>query len=205
MGVNASRQRAVREDSLRNHQRLLDAALELFDTRGIEVPLREICERADVSQAGLFRHFVNRDQLIIEVYDRAARILSERVIAALVNVREGSAEERLDTLLNTIFEAMVEHPSYGQLAGHGVHLYPDRVTDPILVKELASLTNDAQAEGVLASDITEIDLVNTAVLTSGISLHSTSTRAASRVITILRRGLSPQAETIAAMTEPPPP
>lgn len=190
----------MREDHLRNHQKLIDAALELFDTQGLDVALREIGECAGVSQAGVFRHFSNRDQLIIEVYDQAAAALSDRVTDALTRARDAPAEHRLDLLLTTIVDAVIEHPSYGQLSARGVRLYPDRQTDPALLRELASLIADAQDAGLLASDITGFELVNASVLVAGMMTPgSASTIMGRRVMTVFRRGLTPHAQALVPM------
>ncbi|MBP2436877.1 TetR/AcrR family transcriptional regulator [Microbacterium amylolyticum] len=204
--ATGARQRAVREDHIRNHAKLLDAALELFDARGLDVPLREIGAHAGVSNAGVFRHFANRDQLIVEVYERAATALSDRVVAALVNARDESAQERLDTLLNTVVTGMLERPCYGQLAARGIRLRPDSVPDPALVAELGSVIAAGQNAGLLAPDISGTDLVSVArlaagTLTSGPTPAEQAATAAlrKRMMTIVRRGLAPHAQDVAAM------
>ncbi len=167
------------------------------------MPLREIGQRAGMSQAGVFRHFANREQLIIEVYDRAATALSDRVRDSLQRVRNAQPAERLDTLITTIVDAVVEHPSYGQLAVHGVRLYPDRITDPVVVRELTAVIGDAKNADLLASDITAVDLVNSAVFAAVMmNTHPSATSNARRVFTILRRGLSPRVQGILPMPNP---
>lgn len=188
------RQRAVREDHIRNHENLLNAALSLFDKRGIEVPLREIAEHASISQASMFRHFAGRDQLIVELYDRASTDLSNRLITAMTAARDEGAARRLDALFTTVVDTVTEHPSYGRLAAQGATLNPDRATDPALVEELARLITDAQDAGLLASDITGFDLVIAPMLVGGMLTHSPGAAVmVPRMITILRRGLTPEA------------
>lgn len=187
------RQRAVREDHLRNHERLLEAALELFDQRGIEVALREVAEHAGVGQASMFRHFANRDQLIIELYDRASTDLSQRLINTLTTTRDQPQEDRLDALFTTVVDTVTEHPSYGRLAAKGAELNPDRATDPTLTRELAQLIADSQQSGLLAPDVTGFDLVITPMLVGGMLTHSPNAALmVPRIMTILRRGLAPE-------------
>src|SRR5687768_1592430 len=57
----------MRADALRNRDRLMAAATELFAERGLDVPLDEIARRAQVSIGTLYNHFPNRGALLDEV------------------------------------------------------------------------------------------------------------------------------------------
>jgi AcrR family transcriptional regulator len=63
------RMRAVRKDVQRNRQRLVHAAREAFDERGPETSLEEIARRAGVGPTTLYRHFPDKDDLVIAVLD----------------------------------------------------------------------------------------------------------------------------------------
>lgn len=54
----------MRADALRNRDRLLTAATELFAERGVDVPLDEVARRAQVSIGTLYNHFPNRGALL---------------------------------------------------------------------------------------------------------------------------------------------
>lgn len=54
----------MRADALRNRDRLMTAATELFAERGVDVPLDEIARRAQVSIGTLYNHFPNRGALL---------------------------------------------------------------------------------------------------------------------------------------------
>lgn len=54
----------MRADALRNRDRLMAAATELFAERGVDVPLDEIARRAQVSIGTLYNHFPNRGALL---------------------------------------------------------------------------------------------------------------------------------------------
>ncbi|MGV0744699.1 TetR/AcrR family transcriptional regulator [Mycolicibacterium sp. XJ870] len=65
----------MRADAVRNRDRLLAAAAELFGERGVDVPLEEIARRAGVSIGTLYNHFPNRGALLDAVLpDRLAEI-----------------------------------------------------------------------------------------------------------------------------------
>ena len=54
----------MRADALRNRDRLVTAAAELFAERGVDVPLDEVARRAGVSIGTLYNHFPNRGALL---------------------------------------------------------------------------------------------------------------------------------------------
>ena len=56
--------RPLRADAVRNRQRILDAAAELFAERGLHVSLDEVAERAGVGVGTVYRRFPDRDALI---------------------------------------------------------------------------------------------------------------------------------------------
>ncbi|MGW3510451.1 TetR/AcrR family transcriptional regulator [Streptomyces sp. NPDC000994] len=97
-----------RADALRNRERIVTAAREMFVEHGPEVPLDEIARRAGVGNATLYRNFPDRDALVREVVcsvmDRTARA-AERALAetgdafdALEHFVHASADERISAL-----------------------------------------------------------------------------------------------------------
>lgn len=68
----------MRADAQRNAEKLRAAAAELFQERGLQVPLKEIARRAGVSHGTLYNLFGSREALIDEVVtDLAADRLEE--------------------------------------------------------------------------------------------------------------------------------
>lgn len=65
--MNKSSERA---DARRNRERLLDAARHLFAERGIDVDVREICERSSVGVATLYRNFATKEELIAAIIEQ---------------------------------------------------------------------------------------------------------------------------------------
>ena len=66
----SSRERHVRADAQRNIDSLLQAALEVFATSGVDAPVREIAEKAGVGIGTVYRHFPQRADLIAAVFRR---------------------------------------------------------------------------------------------------------------------------------------
>ncbi|MEU6680229.1 helix-turn-helix domain-containing protein [Streptomyces sp. NPDC046925] len=74
----------MRADAQRNAEKLRAAAAELFQERGLHVPLKEIARRAGVSHGTLYNLFGTREALIDEVVaDRASRLLDQAAEQAL--------------------------------------------------------------------------------------------------------------------------
>jgi AcrR family transcriptional regulator len=66
-----------RSDAVANRAALLDAARRLYSKRGLAVPYEEIAREAGVGRATLYRHFPDRDQLLVAVLDRLVEELEE--------------------------------------------------------------------------------------------------------------------------------
>lgn len=187
----------MREDHARNHERLLEAALELFDEQGFEVSLRQVAERSGVSQAGLFRHFSGREQLILEAYEYAAHQLTVVALASLTKTENEPVARQLDSLLEQLTTQAAKHSSYAQLAAFGMRLNPSRPVDPDLALRLGVLMSDAKAVGLIADDVTGFDIVNSTVVAAGLLSGPAPTAVMGRrMLAILRRGFSPESQEV---------
>ncbi|MFI0964091.1 TetR/AcrR family transcriptional regulator [Streptomyces sp. NPDC021080] len=82
-----------RADALRNRERIVAAAREMFVEFGAEVPFDEIARRAGVGNATVYRNFPDRDALAREVVCSVMDRTSEWVEAALA--ADGDAFEAL--------------------------------------------------------------------------------------------------------------
>ncbi|HEX7081603.1 MAG TPA: TetR/AcrR family transcriptional regulator [Gammaproteobacteria bacterium] len=75
----------MRADARRNAQALVEAAMKVFATSGVEAPSREIAEKAGVGVGTLYRHFPQRSDLVVAVFrnevdacaDAAAKLAAE--------------------------------------------------------------------------------------------------------------------------------
>ncbi|MGW3248126.1 TetR/AcrR family transcriptional regulator [Streptomyces sp. NPDC001070] len=57
-------ERGLRADALRNRQRIVEAARQIFEERGLDAPLDEVAERAGVGAGTLYRRFPSREELV---------------------------------------------------------------------------------------------------------------------------------------------
>ncbi|RPF34167.1 TetR family transcriptional regulator [Streptomyces sp. TLI_185] len=88
-----------RADALRNRERIVAAAREMFTEFGPEVPLDEIARRAGVGNATVYRNFPDRDALVREVVCSVMDRTSEAAEHALAET--GDAFEALERFVHT--------------------------------------------------------------------------------------------------------
>ncbi|MFI6286076.1 TetR/AcrR family transcriptional regulator [Streptomyces sp. NPDC051018] len=110
-----------RADALRNRERIVSAAREMFVQFGPDVPFDEIARRAGVGNATLYRHFPDRPSLTHEVVvsvlsrtcDQVERAMAEEAdsFAAVRRFVHGAADERTGALCPMIAGSFDEdHP-----------------------------------------------------------------------------------------------
>jgi AcrR family transcriptional regulator len=88
-----------RADALRNRERIVSAAREMFTEFGPDVPLDEIARRAGVGNATVYRNFPDRDALVREVVCSVMDRTSEAGERALAET--GDAFEALERFVHT--------------------------------------------------------------------------------------------------------
>ncbi|MCM1974188.1 MULTISPECIES: TetR/AcrR family transcriptional regulator [unclassified Streptomyces] len=88
-----------RADALRNRERIVTAARDMFVEHGPDVPLDEIARRAGVGNATVYRNFPDRDALVREV---VCTVLDRTVAAAEAALAENDdAFEALERFVHT--------------------------------------------------------------------------------------------------------
>jgi AcrR family transcriptional regulator len=63
----AREEKPLRADAVRNRNRVLEVAREVFATEGLAVPIDEIARRAEVGVGTLYRHFPTKEALYVAV------------------------------------------------------------------------------------------------------------------------------------------
>jgi AcrR family transcriptional regulator len=89
-----STSRPVRADARRNTDALLEAALAVFATSGVDAPVREIAERAGVGVGTVYRHFPQRSDLIAAVFRREIDACADAAPALAAGHKPGEALAR---------------------------------------------------------------------------------------------------------------
>lgn len=146
-----------RADALRNRERIVTAAREMFVEHGPEVPLDEIARRAGVGNATVYRNFPDRDALVREVVcsvlDRtgaaAERALAETgdAFEALERFAHISADERISALCPMVSSTFDKNHPDLEAARERV----ERILETVM--------NRAKAAGQLRPDVGVGDLM----------------------------------------------
>ncbi|MFD3664665.1 TetR/AcrR family transcriptional regulator [Streptomyces sp. NPDC058659] len=146
-----------RADALRNRERIVTAAREMFVEFGPQVPYDEVARRAGVGNATLYRNFPERADLVREVVlSLMARVteLAERAVeeeadtfAALRRFTHAAADERIGALCPMLDGAFdQDHPD--------LTVERDRLEEAV-----QGLVERAQRAGRLRSDVGVGDLM----------------------------------------------
>jgi len=86
--------RPVRVDAQRNIDALLQAAMAVFATSGVDAPVREIAEQARVGIGTIYRHFPQRSDLIVAVFRREVDACADAATALAAEHEPGEALAR---------------------------------------------------------------------------------------------------------------
>jgi AcrR family transcriptional regulator len=198
-----SQARTLRADAERNRRRLLDAALEMFSERGLDVGVGEIAARAGVGRGTLFRNFASKEDLI-------AAIVGERMREAAASGRELLDAPDPDEALFQFLQQMV-----GQQQSDRALF--DAVADTFLANSeigaayaelvgvIEQLLARAQEAGTVRADLGAFDLI---VMIKGIceaatALQHVNPHIAERQFDLVRAALSPAAATEPLRGDPP--
>src|SRR5580700_352020 len=95
-GLEASRRtdRRVRADAQRNIDTLLQTAMAVFATSGVDAPIREIAQKASVGVGTVYRHFPQRSDLIAAVFRREIDACADAAPILTAEYEPGDALDR---------------------------------------------------------------------------------------------------------------
>jgi AcrR family transcriptional regulator len=166
-----SRPAPLRADAERNRRRLIDAAAELFDERGMDASIAEIRERAGVGQGTVFRHFATKEHLVAEV-------MRERMQALIDLALERQDAEDACAALHDFMVAAAAGKSVSQDLYRAIcetaalPADEERELRAALVGAVQPLLERAQREGSIRDDVRAEDvlLLETAASQAGAAL-----------------------------------
>jgi AcrR family transcriptional regulator len=85
-------------------RKILDAALEMFRTRGFEeATMRDIATAAEVATGAAYYYYPSKDAIVLGFYQRSCLEMQPRIEEALAS-ESGGLEDRLKTLINVKLE-----------------------------------------------------------------------------------------------------
>src|SRR6516165_7036461 len=94
--------------SQQRHQRILDAATQVFSTKGYHATLvDEIAAEAETSKGGIYFHFPNKQAIFLALLDRLADILRQRDESAVATQSDPVA--RAEAALHVVLETFGSH------------------------------------------------------------------------------------------------
>jgi len=96
------------------HERILDAALSVFSSRGYrDASVDEVAEAADTSKGGIYFHFPGKQAIFLALLERSADLLLARIVEAVEVEREPIA--RADAALRAVLKLFGSHRALARL------------------------------------------------------------------------------------------
>ncbi len=152
---------SLRADALRNRERILAAAEDVFLEKGAGVSLDDVAKRAGVGIGTLYRRFPTREDLLAAAFSARFLVLAESSLAR---------DAELDPLdaIRAYLEELVRHTNVyrGLAASLGTVLETGTPGCLATTAEGTRLLKQAQAARVVRDDITFNDIVCIAVAIS---------------------------------------
>jgi AcrR family transcriptional regulator len=150
-------ERPLRADALRNRQRVLEVAEQVFATEGLAVPIDEIARRAEVGVGTLYRHFPTKEALYAAVVLRRLESATADAHALARDPDPGSAFFRF--LERLVHLGSVKRDLIEALATSGVE-YQESLggAKKALGTALGKLLARAQRAGAVRKDATVPDV-----------------------------------------------
>ena len=148
--------RPLRKDAVRNRQRVIDAARDLFATRGLSATLNEVAHHGGIGVGTVYRRFPTKDDLIEAIFEDAIDEVAALADSGLEfdDSWQGFAWFVEQSCQKTATDRGLREILYGK-GGGGNRVNAARTR---LVPKLAKLVERAQEDGHLRPGITESDM-----------------------------------------------
>lgn len=187
VGREAPKSRSVRADAQRNSDALLEAALAVFATSGVDAPVREIAAKAGVGVGTLYRHFPQRSDLIVAVFRHQVDSCAE---AAAVLAAEHPPGEALALWMQRYADFIATKRGLAPALHSGNPAFNSLPSyfDERLRPALQGLLDAAARAGEVRSDIEPDELLQ-AVRSLCMSAHDDRTNYVRRMVGLLVDGL----------------
>jgi AcrR family transcriptional regulator len=189
--LSSSPSRPMRADAQRNHEKILEAAEEIFALDGVAVPIDIVAERAGVGVGTLYRHFPTKESL----YEA---IVTTRLDGLLSIADEYTSAADPGLALNTFLREFARQASEKQdlfeaLEQNGVDIktrFSERIDE--LMEKIDVLRQRAADAGAIREDVETSDILNLVSGTCHAAGHSGVDEAGfQRLVNIVLAGLQP--------------
>lgn len=181
----------VRADAQRNHDKILEAAEEVFALEGVTAPIDMVAERAGVGIGTLYRHFPTKESLFEAIVTTR---LSSLLASADGFTRDLDPAIALDAFLREFARQAAEKQDLFQALGQAGIDVKSKYSG--LVDELAdrveTLRQRAVAAGAIRGDVSSNDIMNLVVGTCHAAGHNGSDdEGLQRLVSVVIAGLQP--------------
>ena len=151
--------RPMRADAVKNRQRILDAAAEVFATKGVSVPIDLVAARAGVGVGTLYRHFPNKEALFEAIVLTKVEDLVAKARAAAAAADPVRALFAFLQLFGS--EAAMKHDLFDALGSAGIDI-KSRCATRIdeLEAGIGRLLSRAVATGAVRDDVCAHEVVS---------------------------------------------
>ncbi|MFY9783403.1 MAG: helix-turn-helix domain-containing protein [Acidimicrobiales bacterium] len=189
-GVETS-PRPMRADAQRNHEKILQAAEEVFALDGVMVPIDIVAERAGVGVGTLYRHFPTKESLYEAI---VLTRLTGLLATADDYIKDPDAGAALDGFLREFARQAAEKQDlFEALQQAGIDIkahFAGRVDE--LVEKIDVLRRRAVDAGAIRSDVETNDILNLVMGTCHAAGHAGVDEAGlQRLVNIVIAGLQP--------------
>lgn len=178
----------ARADARRNLHALLDAAMQVFATSGVDAPVRDIAEKAGVGVGTLYRHFPQRSDLIVAVFRKEVDACAAAAATLADRYAPGEALERwLDRFIE--FVAAKRGLSAALHSGDPAYEPLPQYLMEHLAPAAAGLLKAAAAAGKVRPDVEPVDLLMGIAHLSSPNGKGGITKESRRMVSLLIDGL----------------
>jgi AcrR family transcriptional regulator len=150
--------RKPRSDALRNRERILEVARQVFTRRGADASMDEIAKRAKIGPGTLYRHFPTRDELLATVYITEVEKLAaaqKKLSAELPPIE--ALRAWLLVFIDYIAAKKIIAPALNAMAGGPSRVFQQ--SGQVMEEAANSLASRAVASGDLRPDVDPMDLL----------------------------------------------
>jgi len=144
----------LRRDAAANRERLISAALHVFNTEGLDAGVEQIAQRAGVGIGTLYRRFPTKEALIDFLVDALLLDITERAAAARSVPGGHGLEQYLRELADQLSAYRGCLPRMWSQDGQRDHTE--------LRRRISVLLREAKAAGVIRADVTREDITTVA-------------------------------------------
>lgn len=148
--------RRLRSDAVRNRQRILAAAQELFARRGLSTTLDDVAAHAGVGVGTVYRRFANKQELIDGVFEQSIDRLAARADNALTNPDPWAA---IAEFLEFVCSSLAENRGLSAVVMGKAEMLPRIAARRERLRPVvAEMVERARKAGVVRPDIEAADL-----------------------------------------------